>query len=254
MKRAFITVISLLLLSSCGDVSSNSSSSSGTVQKGSETSSVTDTESTASAATETIESVAEKEPASNSSDEPQIADAEKYAQIVLDNESVWHDPWEKKAANSYLSVTSLAWFQDLDFDGTPEFVVGTMNIPAQATAYGFDVFRFTDDGKMKKLTSDTPFEDYSISFTPHFRGVFEGMNGYVYKNGAGEYIYVCDEVNNSVASHGCNVIQCRFGKEKIETQTLCDYLYQDLPDFHEEFYEYLGSKTDKDKFEKTIKR
>lgn len=82
-------------------------------------------------------------------------DAEKYAQIVMSNELYWLDTMNE--IDSFTGTNS-CWFEDLDFDGTPEFIVGGSNwvdtdgwIPATNRYY---IYNFTEDGGMKRIIDE----------------------------------------------------------------------------------------------------
>lgn len=172
------------------------------------------------------------------------SEAEKYAQIVINNEKLWYDPWLSDG-DEYAPINSTyAWFQDLNFDGKLEFIVGTQNIMGQSMLYGFDIFEFTNEGEMHKITDgNTMIYDRSIIFSPHFDGVRAGMPGFVYESD-GKYTYIYDDVNNSISTTGFRMSELTIVKGNISTNTLFDYLYAE-PGETIEYYKYKDKNLSK---------
>lgn len=77
----------------------------------------------------------------------EITQAERYAQIVMDNEDLWLAPLNEMYISEYESQT--CWFEDVDFDGELEFIVGGCNMQSQG-GISYYIFKFEDD-KMVKL-------------------------------------------------------------------------------------------------------
>lgn len=126
----------------------------------------------------------------------EITQAERYAQIVMDNEDIWLDPLNEMYLSEYESQT--CWFEDVDFDGKPEFIVGGCNMQSQGEI-SYYIFRFEDD-KMIKI-----YEDYidgenanpGISSTgnipSHLRSPNPGFSEYsgeIIKDKNGNYRYI----------------------------------------------------------------
>lgn len=126
----------------------------------------------------------------------EISDAEKYAQIVMDNENLWLDPLN----NMYLyeNESQTCWFEDVDFDGALEFIVGGCNMQTQA-GIGYCIFKFKDDKMIKLYESyinrDSAFEGMSSTgnIPSRLRSPNPGFGEYsgeIIKDKNGKYRYI----------------------------------------------------------------
>lgn len=123
--------------------------------------------------------------------ELKIKDDEKYARIVMENEDIWLDELElDNAANSIE-----CWFEDLDFDGKPEFVVGpTKIIDGYGFIYCYNIYKFTDSQTMIKMAPGhlSYDEDSSMSVMPMYYSTNMYLNLYKDMNNEYHYVYVMD--------------------------------------------------------------
>ena len=83
-------------------------------------------------------------------------DAEKYAQIVVDNEALWLGDFREFTlyGNTDLTYTGIpnCWFEDVDMDGELEFIFGGFNMGTQG-GIGYRIYEFVD-GEMKATYPD----------------------------------------------------------------------------------------------------
>lgn len=124
----------------------------------------------------------------------ELTKAEKYAQIVIDNESLWLEPLALEYASQAAITTNVdCWFEDLDFDGSLEFIVGPTHIAdGMSRIYYYDIYRFSDDS-MSKLSSEA-FEynkvGASAAMIPNQLKDRNNMYLSIYKDHKGTYKYV----------------------------------------------------------------
>lgn len=123
--------------------------------------------------------------------ELKIKDDEKYARIVMENEDIWLDELELDNAANLIEC----WFEDLDFDGKPEFVVGpTKIIDGYGFIYCYNIYKFTDSQTMIKMTADNLSydQDSSMSIMPMYYSTNMYLNLYKDMNDEYHYVYVME--------------------------------------------------------------
>lgn len=152
MKRKIIAaaVFSAMVLSACGEAEENSGTETSVTSEVTEASSVTASEtSETTAATESVttEETAETEP--DGSIVPEAVAA------VLDNEDYWTDFLDGSVGESFGDYKF--WFQDMDMDGTPEFIAGGGVYGAHA-AFGYYIFRCTE-GRVELIGSTDSYDE-----------------------------------------------------------------------------------------------
>lgn len=87
--------------------------------------------------------------------EKEMTEAEKYAKIVMENEDLWLAPLNEMNIPDFEDCT--CWFEDINFDGTPEFIVGGFNMETQYVCYNVYVI---ENNKMRKLLDKGFVETY----------------------------------------------------------------------------------------------
>ena len=105
-----------------------------------------------------------KEPTKLTS-ENKVSLAEQYAKIVMDNEDIWLTPLELEYAYEKPTTTIInCWFEDLDSDSTPEFIVGPTYIAwGETCSYKFDIYKISDGNLVKTSDIKSVFE-HDISY------------------------------------------------------------------------------------------
>lgn len=110
-----------------------------------------------------------------------LTKAEKYAKAVMDNEDMWLSSFNKLKALGY---GNYCWFEDLDFDGEKEFVIGGSTwedegfwIPSTKRYFAYKI---TSDGKLKRI--DGYHDTDNIQFISFFANCnyvdFKGNQGF----------------------------------------------------------------------------
>jgi len=74
--------------------------------------------------------------------------AERAAEIVANYQYKWLAPYENMGGNP--GEDPCCWFQDMDLDGTPEFIIGGFNMQTQG-GIGFSVYKIRGDKLIKQL-------------------------------------------------------------------------------------------------------
>ncbi len=158
-----------------------------------------------------VSAATEKTPESAPADNAEKTDAEKAAEIVLNNEALWLDPVNDSLSDMPRNPDltnrehGVCWFEDLDFDGTPEFIIGGWN-PGWQFGEGYVLFRLNlDSGTMEQIyneknsnfsSDEYPFIYDSVSaFSDYTDDTFyPGLTGAcgadVVSDGEGNYKYV----------------------------------------------------------------
>lgn len=182
--------------------------------------------------------------------------AEKYARIVMDNKEVWYTPWNDASEDDGVYSTC-AWFQDLDFDDIPEFIVGKKSVTIQTMGYGYDIFKFTDNDEMIKLNADG-YMNNSIMIFSHFNYIGIRLPCMIYKDYSGNYHCMYDEVNNSISQTGFYLKELSIENNNMASVILYDYLYlennteyykyKDIDYSREDFIAQLDNELDSDAF------
>ena len=141
--------------------------------------------------------------------------AEQAAETVLANESLWLDPVNDsltESSNRSEWEYAACWFEDLDFDGTPEFIIGGWN-PGWQFGQCYVLYRI-QNGRMERINSEKPngiySEDYPFTVNTvvsvsnynaetHFPGITGTYAGgaEVVKDKNGKYRYVIPVVTES---------------------------------------------------------
>ncbi len=151
--------------------------------------------------------------------------AEKYAEIVLNNESEWLGHYTAYE----LHGAPMCWFEDLDFDGRLEFIVGgaIWDICGQGNV-NYDFYRFTDDDKMVRLlpsSEDTCLMAANLDCNPGL-GYISGTVIKNKKTGKCSYVY-----SSSFFSYPADVFkEMHFGDSTYEEENLMGYSEIDYSD------------------------
>ena len=133
-------------------------------------------------------------------DDHTISEAESIANMIVENESVWHktdrlDSMFKETDLTIFDVpATTCWFEDLDFDGKKEFVVGpTLIIPGQALKKGYDIYKISETS-IERVKGEIILEDKEASFFTddfnHKQFKENNMGLFLYKSSNGKYHYV----------------------------------------------------------------
>lgn len=183
-------------------------------------------------------------------------DAEKYAEIVMNHEPDWLERYTSHTLNG----TPMAWFEDLDFDGRPEFIVGGAiwaDYPQGNVNYDF--YRFTDSGEMVRLVPESG-GDFSCLFAANLdcNPGLGYISGNVIRNKETEkYEYV---YSSSFFSYPAEVFKKMiFGENNYSEQTLAGYWEVDFGEglqteyygeqderiFRSDLIDYLNSLSEK---------
>lgn len=78
--------------------------------------------------------------------EKKLTKAEKYAKIVMDNEDIWLEPMNEI---NFTNQEPFCWFEDLDFDGNLEFIVGGCNMGTQG-GINFTIYKISGSKMIKQ--------------------------------------------------------------------------------------------------------
>lgn len=173
-----------------------------------------------------------------------LTKAEKYAKAVMDNEDMWLDKWN----NSYIGSTDnvYCWFEDVDFDGDPEFIVGGALAQQAQGGINYDYFKVTDNGKLKHIVNaNDPDREYSAlvfaNYAPNSGlGYIDAM--IMKDKKTGEHIYTYSGTFPDLQAR--NIIKMDFSGGKYSEEMLCGYTSDDrFEDVEDSFY--LDSSTEK---------
>lgn len=173
-----------------------------------------------------------------------LTKAEKYAKAVMDNEDMWLDKWN----NSYIGSTDnvYCWFEDIDFDGDPEFIVGGALAQQAQGGINYDYFKVTDNGKLKHIVNaNDPDREYSASVFANYApnpglGYIDAM--IMKDRKTGEHIYTYSGTFPDLQAR--NIIKMDFSGGKYSEEMLCGYTSDDrFEDVEDSFY--LDSSTEK---------
>lgn len=154
--------------------------------------------------------------------EKKLTKAEKYAQIVMDNEDIWLEPLNEM---DYLSGGAACWFEDIDFDGTPEFIIGGCNMGSQG-GYDYNIYKIADD-KLIKLqeegyTGGSTINGAKTAPNPGFGQICAS----VIKDKSGNYNYIFTTTTTSIGDgYGLSVL--KVNKNTIEWSDIGGYIYSD---------------------------
>lgn len=173
-----------------------------------------------------------------------LTKAEKYAKAVMDNEDMWLDKWN----NSYIGSTDnvYCWFEDIDFDGDPEFIVGGALAQQAQGGINYDYFKVTDSGKLKHIVNanDPDMEYSALVFANHAPNPGLGyIDAMIMKDKkTGEHIYTYSGTFPDLQAR--NIIKMDFSGGKYSEEMLCGYTSDDrFEDVEDSFY--LDSSTEK---------
>ena len=173
-----------------------------------------------------------------------LTKAEKYAKAVMDNEDMWLDKWN----NSYIGSTDnvYCWFEDIDFDGDPEFIVGGALAQQAQGGINYDYFKVTDSGKLKHIVNaNDPDREYSaLVFANHAPNPGLGyIDAMIMKDKkTGEHIYTYSGTFPDLQAR--NIIKMDFSGGEYSEKMLCGYTSDDrFEDVEDSFY--LDSSTEK---------
>ena len=180
------------------------------------------------------------------------SEAERIAKLIVENESTWHRTGRISDIHKYGDTKSTTcWFEDLDFDGVKEFVVGPVCAErGQATFYGYDIYKI-ENNKLRKLKSagdPTGYCSYSsISFGKYNYFENNNLEMYLYKDGSGKYHYAHCALT-SWSFEECMVLN-ETDFSVIKDKPMFDYLVASDP----AYYSVGGSKVSADKMISRVK-
>ena len=119
------------------------------------------------------------------------------AEIVIENESIWLDSINLENVSQAAVTTAInAWFEDVDFDGTLEFVVGpTQIVDGMSRSYYYDIYKFTDNNMVKMGASNTTYSNgkASLTVTPSVYANSSNTHLDLIKDKNGKYHYIYNE-------------------------------------------------------------
>lgn len=165
--------------------------------------------------------------------EKKSSEAETIAKMIVENEKTWHKTDHIKEIHLYDGqftdpIATTCWFEDLDFDGIKEFVVGPVRMEqGQVSFYGFDIYKINNT-KLKKMTS-TSQSSAESSFIIYFQKnePFEvnKLGMYLYKDNNQKYHYAwCANTSFSIP-YAMNILEADFSG--IKENQLFSYLFND---------------------------
>ena len=166
----------------------------------------------------------------------QAKEAEKYAEIVMAYESEWLERYTSHG----LWGSPMCWFEDLDFDGRLEFIVGNALWDTfDQGSVNYDFYRFTDDDKMVRL-------EYEYGKTCVLAANLDSSPGLGYIGGTivkdrktGEYLYL---YSASHLSFPANLLRkMKFGNSTYEDEIFTGYFEPEYSAEEDGIYpEYYG--------------
>jgi len=238
MKRKLLLCLSVcLLLSACGNSDSSSEKDPEATSAASGSTETTSKEEITSTTTKATTTAATTVETTTTTAVPEITDAEKYAKIVLDNEKVWFDSLDFTAPVDVdgfgIESTQIdCWFQDLDFDIIPEFIVGPVKIShGLVTSYEFNIFRINGNSLSQIWSKYEGYEDKYPYRSEHLYssdGVKNAFIDSIYKDQNDKYHFIYEGFNTYEGTFAFNIVETSFGKEEITGKTLylfdCFYL------------------------------
>lgn len=168
--------------------------------------------------------------------------AAKYAQIVMDNEDLWLDPLNDMYLSDLDSQT--CWFEDIDFDGELEFIVGGCNMETQG-GISYFIFKFKGD-KIIKVFEDYVNRDEAYSklsstgnIPSHLRTENPGFKEFgaeIVKDKTGNYKYIFPYIVSYIGT-GYGISELKICNNSLTWSLIGGYVTN--PEF-----EYLGSSGD----------
>ena len=142
-------------------------------------------------------------------------EAEKYAKVVKDNESVWLEPFNSSDTVPQDYENPNCWFEDVDFDGSPEFIIGGFNMGTQG-GIGYRIYRIdTAAGTLEILRpcwgDEEPREfdpvygggslNVTLDYPNHVVPGFAGGGGELLRDADGELHYYFDYIASYIDEH-----------------------------------------------------
>ena len=119
----------------------------------------------------------------------ELSDTEKLVKVVVDNESVWLGSLDNITTEGNIFN---CWFEDVNFDGKPEFVVGpTLVEQGQFQACFYDIYIISGNS-LSKINSEYAHRPCSVLVYITNTGEFSknNMNLSIYKDNSGKYHYI----------------------------------------------------------------
>lgn len=190
-----------------------------------------------------------------------ITEAERIAQMIVENEGIWHKTDRINEVHQYDGqftdpISTTCWFEDLDFDGSKEFVVGPVCAePGQTFFYGFDIYK-VENNKLRKLTLES-FPSSKSSFNTFYykSESFEKnkLGLYLYKDKAGEHHYAFCAVTSFDIPYCMNLTEVDFSI--IKNKLMFSYLFNDPQGglSGDPYYSIGGSQVSLDKLISRVK-
>lgn len=175
--------------------------------------------------------------------------AEQVVEVVIENESMWLYSIDE-GADGYTEC----WFQDLDMDGVPEFIVGGQVVGAHGGVF-FDVYRY-QDGKLaymsvQSIENGTVWDTRLGIWGTGSRGGHNGFVCQLYQDTATDsYVYVYPSSDGAADYTDYSMYELSLASdntlitEEIVTVewTMDGYLYQ--PEYT--YYETISTLTRKE--------
>ena len=141
-------------------------------------------------------------------------EAEKYAKVVKDNESVWLEPFNRFDYVLPEYENPNCWFEDVDFDGSPEFIIGGFNMGTQG-GIGYRIYKInTAAGTLEILRpcwgDEEPREfdplyggslNVTLDYPNHVVPGFAGGGGELLRDADGELHYYFDYIASYLEEH-----------------------------------------------------
>ena len=234
MKNRSIILLALLL-TACG---STNSSSSEIIDTKTETepimTEITETDTDAAETVATVTSVTSSGTVTTTVQPETVdIDAEKYADIVKANENIWLDPLNNKTIQA--NETCECWFEDMDFDGEPEFVVGGFNMGTQ-WGHNFNIYKFKDNEMIKLVPvqysqvdrNDKTFDDNVFSIvemTALAKAPNPGFAGYsaeIVCDAEGKYSYLFPCIESGIGT-GYSICKLVLDEDTLSWELIGSY-------------------------------
>lgn len=173
---------------------------------------------------------------------PKETKAEKYARIVMENEDIWLDPLNGMPLSESEGVT--CWFEDVDFDGDSEFIVGGCNMQTQG-GVNYCIYKFSGEKMIKILGDymDSENAELTTNSTGNIPSQFISPNSGFSKYGAeivkdsnGDHRYIFPYIISYIGE-GYGIAEMRINDNKLTWSLIGGF--SDYPDL--KYYDSSGT-------------
>ena len=173
-------------------------------------------------------------------------EAEIIAEMIVENEKTWHktdrldDMYKEIDLTMFDIPATNCWFEDLDFDGKKEFVVGPVHIsPGQTLSCSFDIYDIIDGKLNKRINTNNP-NDNNSSFEFYKENQLSDMN--CKTNNIGMFIYKRNDGKYHYSYLGFTMYSI------TENLVICDYDFRSFTSTAQYQYQFSMDETTPEKY------